>query len=141
MKQIQWTILICLYTWVGSSLIDKRQQAMEAVARSFCLVSTTLNEEIVQVLLEVDIEQDGTALRSLVHSMVCAAKMIHLQLQRTIGTTEELSRTMDQEIVDLVHSTSNLEKEAHQTEQTLAEAQILLTNAQNQVIMLSLIHI
>ena len=147
MKQIQWRIVILRFTIICNTFIQQatatqsvlkslpfEKYMVETMIPSYCVVYTTFNEHIVQNLLKVDIEANESVIQALVHTLLCAAKHIHTHLERVVEAMELLAPRIDQEIIDLSLSISHLEQQLHQTEKALAHANILLQNAQNQVI-------
>jgi hypothetical protein len=95
----------------------------------------TLNYRIVQPLLKVNTKSNQGAIRILIQSLLFTAKMVRDQLHKATKASEELRTNIDERIAQLVLSISNQEKQVHESQAAVNEANLNVQHIQHQVTM------
>lgn len=110
-----------------------QQRMVETIVPPYCTAYTTLNEHIVQKLLKFNTKSDQVTVKSLINSLICAAKNIHGELRKAAEASEQIRNTVDEQIAQLVLSISNQEERIRQNQEILHQANVNIQHAQHQV--------
>jgi hypothetical protein len=110
-----------------------KQRMVETVVPPYRTAYTTLNEGIVQKLLAADTESDEATIRTVVNSLLCAAKNVRDQLHKATEASEQIRTTIDGQIIQLVLSISNQEERVRQSQEAVNQANGNIQHAQHQI--------
>jgi len=105
----------------------------ETVVPPYSMAYTTLNDRIVQKLLTADTGSDQATIKTLVNSLLCAAKKVHNELRTATEASEQIRNTLDEQIGQLVLSVSNQEQQVRQSQEAVNHANNNLQSTQHQV--------
>jgi len=106
---------------------------IETVVPPYCMAYTTLNEHMMAKLLEVDPGIDQATTRTLINSLLCAAKNVRSELHKATEACEQIRKTIDEQITQLVLSVSHQEERVRQSQEGVHQANNNIHHTQQQV--------
>jgi hypothetical protein len=110
-----------------------KTQIIDTVIPPYNDAYTTLNEKIVQRLLEVDIDSDETTIRTLIDSLVCASRNVQNKLGIAAKASESIRNLLDEHIIQLVLSITNQEHKVQDSQKSVNQANSNIQHTQAQI--------
>lgn len=110
-----------------------KNQIIDTVIPPFSEASTTLNDNIIQKLVEADVDSDETAIRALIDSLVCASRKVQKKLSIATKASEDIRNSIDHHITQLVISITDQERNVHESQNAVNQANNDIQHTQEQV--------
>lgn len=129
-------VLFALLLRCGHSMMtpaDMKQQIADTILPPYITACMTLNDGVVQRLLNADPTSDPNTVQNLVDSLLCAARKVHGDLHNAAKAGETLRPTVHEQVMEMTRSVTNQEQHTHQSQIKHDQARSKLASAQEQL--------